>query len=67
MSTRKYLRRKVRNIAAIKGWKPSKAVQNWRTILGVYPHFVGKKRQEKGSEQPILKYPFVKGGLNNET
>lgn len=30
----------------------------WRRVLGerAYPDFYGKKRQRKGSRQPILKY-----------
>lgn len=66
MSTRKYLRRKVRNMAERKGWKASRAVRSWRTILGVYPYFVGEKRQKKNSTQPILKYKLVRKGILDE-
>ena len=29
----------------------------WREVLGVYPGFLGAKRQRPGSRQPILTYP----------
>lgn len=34
------------------------AYGQWRRVLGpgAYPDFQGKKRQSKGSRQPILKY-----------
>ncbi len=57
MSTRKHLRQKVRSMAEHNNYKPSRAVKKWSDILGVYPGFKGKKRQPKGSTQPILKYP----------
>lgn len=66
MSTRKYLRRKVRNIAHYRHWKPSKAVQQWRLILNAYPDFKGEKRQQKGSTQPILVYPIKREGAKIE-
>lgn len=33
----------------------------WRDVLGVYPGFLGKKRQRPGSKQPILTYPAPRG------
>ena len=57
MSTRKHMREMVRRQAARRGIKPSLAVSGWRRVWSAYPHFVGEKRQKKGSKQPILKYP----------
>ena len=33
----------------------------WREVLGVYPGFLGAKRQRPGSRQPILTYPAPRG------
>ena len=33
----------------------------WRAGLGVYPGFLGAKRQRPGSRQPILTYPALRG------
>lgn len=62
MSSRKILRGIVRAQAARRGIKPSRAVHGWRRVLGAYPGFVGKARQEKGSKQPILVYPIKQEG-----
>lgn len=58
MSTRKHMREMVRRQAARRGIKSSTAVRGWRRVWGAYPDFFGKKRQKKGSKQPILKYPI---------
>ena len=60
MSTRKYLRARVRHMAESTGLKPSAMVHRWRYFLDAYPKFHGEKRQKKGSKQPILKYPVPK-------
>ncbi len=57
MSTRRFLRARVRRMAELSGARPSKAVHYWRKLLDVYPNFRGSKRQKKGSKQPILVYP----------
>ena len=57
MSTRRFLRARVRRMAELSGARPSKAVHYWRKLLDVYPNFIGAKRQKKGSKQPILVYP----------
>lgn len=33
----------------------------WREVLGVYPGFLGAKRQRPGSRQEILTYPAPPG------
>lgn len=33
----------------------------WREVLGVYPGFLGAKRQRPGSRQEILAYPAPPG------
>lgn len=33
----------------------------WREVLGVYPGFLGAKRQRPGSRQEILTYPAHPG------
>ena len=57
MSTRKHMREMVRRQAARRGIKPTVAVRGWRRVWNAYPNFIGKKKQKKGSKQPILKYP----------
>lgn len=66
MSARKYYREMVRSQAAAHGVKASRAVHNWRRILGLYPDFVGKKNQKPGSKQRVLVYPMPRGGIRHE-
>lgn len=59
MSTRKYLRARVRHMAEETGLKPSAAVHRWRYFLDAYPRFHGAKRQKNG-KQFTPKYPVPK-------
>ena len=59
MSTRKYLRNRVRHMAEETGLKPSAAVHRWRYFLDAYPRFHGAKRQKNG-KQFTPKYPIPK-------
>ena len=61
---RKLLRSMAKAEARRRGWakiNSRMAWGQWRDLIGAYPGFHGKKKQKKGSRQPILKYPAPKG------
>ena len=64
MSTRKFLRARVRRMAELSGARPSKAVHYWRKLLDVYPSFHGSKCQKKRSKQPVLSYARIVKGVD---
>ena len=56
---RKHLRRKAKYLMSTDGvTKINRCMSfgRWRRIIDAYPDFYGKKRQYKGSSQPILHY-----------
>ena len=58
--TSKHYRAIAKAYAEYHHMKPSKVTPLWRKLFKLYPDFKGKKKQKKGSRQPILKYPPVK-------
>lgn len=65
MSTRKYLRGIARARMERDGvvHVNSYLGPNWRNITNAYPGFHGKKKQKRGSMQPILIYPMPPLGV----
>ena len=60
MSTRKYLRGMARATMVKNGVeKPNKHLASyWRRIMHAHPEFHGKKKQHRGSKQPVIIYRF---------